>query len=170
MNKNLLLFLLIMSCISFAEEKPFNDHKKVKKVFLEYIKAVDAKDINKMADYFYYGDSDKTVFHFGDNPPLAIYTKVELMEILSAWKESPRSNFSTTRFDKIDIVPRWDHANAIICTIDAVYSRLNEDGDVINKARTLYHLYRYKNTGVLRFLNKWKPWKIYMVLDLDLES
>ena len=170
MNKNLLLFLLIMSCISFAEEKPFNDHKKVKNVFLEYIKAVDAKDINKMADYFYYGDSDKTVFHFGDNPPLAIYTRAELMEVLSAWKESPRSNFSTTRFDKIDIVPRWDHANAIICTIDAVYSRFNEDGEVINKARTLYHLYRYKNTGVLKFLNKWKPWKIYMVLDLDLES
>ena len=123
-----------------------------------------------MADYFYYGGSDKTVFHFGDNPPLAVYTEAELMELLSAWKESPRSNFSTTKFDKIDIAPRWDQANAIICTIDAVYSRLDKNGELVNKARTLYHFYRYKNTGVLRFFSKWRPWKIYMVLDLDIES
>ena len=63
MNKYLFSFLLIFN-ITFSNEKPFDDYNKIQMRFQNYIQAVDAKDIEKMTDFFYYGKGEKNYFSF----------------------------------------------------------------------------------------------------------
>jgi len=169
MNKYILSFLLIFN-ITFSNEKPFDDYDKVQMRFQDYIQTVDAKDIEKMTDFFYYGKGEKTIFHFGNNSPLIIYERKELDEIFKIWKQSPKSEFNRTRLDKINVAPRSDRKEEKLCTVDVTYSRLGDDDKLISKRRSIYHFYRYKNSWIKRFIKKWKEWKIYMVVDVDIES
>ena len=61
------LFIIIsLSTSLFSEKKKFDDYDNVQKIFQAYVKVVDEKNVNEMSKFFYYGDGDKTVFHFGD--------------------------------------------------------------------------------------------------------
>ena len=165
-----LLLVFSLSSSLLSEEKKFDDYDNVEKIFQAYIKAVDEKNIKEMSKFFYYGDEDKTIFHFGDNPPISIYELEELEQILTAWKESPNSNFRRTRLDKINIAPRYDWIDERICTVDVTYSRLGDSDEFISQKRSVYHLYRGKNSGIIGLLKKWKKWKIYMIVDVEVES
>ena len=165
------LFIIIsLSTSLFSEEKKFDDYDNVQKIFQAYIKAVDEKNIDEMSKLFYYGDGDKTIFHFGDNPPISVYELDELKQILEAWKKSPNSNFHRTRLDRINIAPRYDWIDERICTVDVTYSRLGGNDEFISQKRSIYHFYRNKNSGIFRFFRKWKKWKIYMLVDTEVES
>ena len=165
------LFIIIsLSTSLFSEEKKFDDYDNVQKIFQAYVKVVDEKNIEEMSKFFYYGDGDKTIFHFGDNPPISVYELGELKQILTAWKESPNSNFHRTRLDRINIAPRYDWIDERICTVDVTYSRLGGNDEFISQKRSIYHFYRNKNSGIFRFFRKWKKWKIYMLVDTEVES
>jgi len=172
MNKYPILFFVFFSIFNNAlsNEKPFEDYDKIQTLFQGYIQAVDSKDIEKMTEYFYYGKGEKTIFHFGINPPIAVYEKQELDEIFNIWKTSPKSEFKRTRLDKVNIVPRSDREGESVCTVDVTYSRIGDNDQLINQRRSIYHFYRYKNSGIMRLIKRWKEWKIYMVVDVDLES
>ena len=107
------LFIIIsLSSSLFSEEKKFDDYDNVEKIFQAYLKVVDEKNVDEIAKYFYYGGGpDRTIFHFGNNPPIMVYELEELKQILIAWKESPNSNFHRTRLDRINIAPRYDWIN-----------------------------------------------------------
>ena len=165
-----LLLVISLSTSLFSEEKKFDDYDNVQKIFQAYVKAVDEKNINKMSKYIHVGDGPMTIFHFGDNPPISIYELEELEQILTAWKESPNSNFHRTRLDKINIAPRYDWIDEKVCTVDVTYSRLGEDDEFIVQKRSIYHFYRDKNSGIFGFFKKWKKWKIYMLVDTEVES
>ena len=47
---------------------------------------------------------------------------------------------------------------------------LGEDDEFISQKRSIYHFYRDKNSGIIGFLKKWKKWKIYMLVDTEVES
>ena len=166
------LFIIIsLSSSLFSEEKKFDDYDNVEKIFQAYLKVVDEKNVDEMAKYFYYGGGpDRTIFHFGDNPPIIVYELEELKQILTAWKESPNSNFHRTRLDRINIAPRYDWIDERICTVDVTYSRLGGNDEFISQKRSIYHFYRDKNSGIFRFFRKWKKWKIYMLVDTEVES
>ena len=166
------LFIIIsLSSSLFSEEKKFDDYDNVEKIFQAYIKVVDEKNVDEMAKYFYYGGGpDRTIFHFGNNPPIMVYELEELKQILTAWKESPNSNFHRTRLDRINIAPRYDWIDEKICTVDVTYSRLGGNDEFISQKRSIYHFYRDKNSGIFRFFRKWKKWKIYMLVDTEVES
>ena len=165
-----LLPVISLSSSLLSEEKKFDDYDIIEKIFQAYIRAVDEKNIEEMSNFFYYGDENKTVFHFGDNPPISIYELDELKQILTAWKESPNSNFHRTRLDEINIAPRYDWIDERICTVDVTYSRLGEDDEFIVQKRSIYHFYRDKNSGIFGFFKKWRKWKIYMLVDTEVES
>ena len=165
------LFIIIsLSTSLFSEEKKFDDYDNIQKIFQAYIESVDDKNIEEMSKFFYYGDGDKTIFHFGDNPPISVYELGELKQILTAWKESPNSNFHRTRLDRVNIAPRYDWIDDRICTVDVTYSRMGEDEELISQKRSIYHFYRVKKSGIIRFFKKWKKWKIYMIVDVEAES
>ena len=94
----------------------------------------------------------------------------ELKQILTAWKESPNSNFHRTRLDRINIAPRYDWIDERICTVDVTYSRLGANDEFISQKRSIYHFYRDKYSGIFRLFRKWKKWKIYMLVDTEIES
>jgi len=165
------LFIIIsLSTSLFSEEKKFDDYDNVQKIFQAYVKAVDEKNINKMSKYIHVGDGPMTIFHFGDNQPILVDEFDELKQILIAWKESPNSSFYRTRLDRINIAPRYDWLDERICTVDVTYSRLGDSDEFISQKRSVYHLYRGKNSGIIGLLKKWKKWKIYMIVDVEVES
>ena len=82
------LFIIIsLSSSLFSEEKKFDDYDNVEKIFQAYLKVVDEKNVDEIAKYFYYGGGpDRTIFHFGDNPPIIVYELEELKQILTHGK------------------------------------------------------------------------------------
>jgi len=165
------LFIIIsLSTSLFSEEKKFDDYDNVQKIFQAYVKAVDEKNINKMSKYIHIDGGPQTIFHFGDNQPIVVSRLDELKQILKAWKNSPNSNFHRTRLDKVNIAPRYDWLDERICTVDVTYSRIGENEELISQKRSVYHFYRDKYSGVIGFLKKWKKWKIYMIVDVEVDS
>ena len=68
-----IILVLSLSSSLLSKEKKFDDYDNIEKIFQAYIKAVDEKNIDEMSKYFYYGGgSDRTIFHFGDSPPLLV--------------------------------------------------------------------------------------------------
>ena len=165
------LFIIIsLSTSLFSEKKKFDDYDNDQKIFQAYVEAVDEKNINKMSKYIHVGDGPMTIFHFGDNQPIVVSGLDELEQILTTWKNSPNSNFHRTRLDRVNIAPRYDWLDERICTVDVTYSRIGENAELISQKRSVYHFYRDKNSGVIGFLKKWKKWKIYMIVDVEVES
>ena len=161
--------LILVSSLLFGNDiVGFQDYESVNSVFNHYLEAVDNKNIKKMSEFFYYGGSDRTTFFFGDNPPVVINTEKDLIDIFTSWKKSERANFERTRIDNISIAPASDYKDARLCIVDVTYSRLNKDDIPVNQARAAYHFYRDKTKKLFGFWEKWSKWKIYMVVDLDL--
>ena len=169
MNKNLFYIWFILSNIVFAglQDTTFNKYDEVNNVFESYLLVVDEKNITKMSKYF---QTDWCTLHFGSGIPIVITNKEEFNIVFNNWKNSSKANFVKTKLDKIEIAPVWDHIDTKLCTVDATYSRLNEQGEVLGTGRALYHFVRHKYSGLYRFFKKWKKWKIYMITDLDPES
>ena len=165
-----LLLVFSLSSGLLSEEKKFDDYDNVEKIFQAYVKAVDEKNINKMSKYIHIDGGPQTIFHFGDNQPIVISGLNELKQILTTWKNSPNSNFHRTRLDRVNIAPRYDWLDERICTVDVTYSRIGENEELISQKRSVYHFYRDKNSGVIGFLKKWKKWKIYMIVDVEVDS
>ena len=165
-----LLLVISLSSSLLSEQKKFDDYDNVEKIFQAYVKAVDEKNINKMSKYIHLDGGPQTIFHFGDNQPIVVSRLDELKQILKAWKNSPNSNFHRTILDKVNIAPRYDWLDERICTVDVTYSRIGENEELISQKRSVYHFYRDKYSGVIGFLKKWKKWKIYMIVDVEVDS
>ena len=149
------LFIIIsLSTSLFSEEKKFDDYDNVQKIFQAYVKAVDEKNINKMSKYIHIDGGPQTIFHFGDNQPIVVNGLDELKQILTTWKNSPNSNFHRTRLDRVNIAPRYDWLDERICTVDVTYSRIGENEELISQKRSVYHLYRGKNSGIIGLFKK----------------
>tara|TARA_Y100001970_G_C13876762_1_gene671795 strand:+ start:190 stop:702 length:513 start_codon:yes stop_codon:yes gene_type:complete len=168
MLKYLFIIISLLNSL-FSEEKKFDDYDNVEKIFQAYVKAVDEKNIDKMLKYIHVGGGPKTIFHFGENPPIVVRELDELKQILTVWKNSPNSNFHRTRLDTVNIAPRYDWLDERICTVDVTYSRLGDSDEFISQKRSVYHFYRAKNSGIIGFFKKWEKWKIYMLVDVEVE-
>ena len=169
MKKNFLFIPFLISNLIFSQEekKLFQEYEDVERIFNKYLLEVDKKDIRKMHHYF----NDRCTMVFGSRTPKVMKTREEFINIFTAWKNSSKAKFFKTRIDKIQVLPVWDDPETSLCTVDATYSRLNENGEVITRGRTLYHFTRYKYfLGIDKIIKKFKRWKIYMMTDLDIES
>ena len=147
--------------------KKFDDYDGMETFFREYIRAVDGKNINEISNFF---DHDRCTLHYGTNQPIVLRSKDELDDLFRKWTKSPKSFFTKTRIDKIEIAPVWDDPDTKLCTVDALFSRLDDGGRVISRGRSLYHFYRGENSYPYRIIKRWKKWKIYMITDLALEN
>jgi len=169
MKKNLLFIPILISNLVIAQEEKqaFDEYEDVERVFNKYLVEVDKKNIRRMHHYF----NDKCTLVFGSGKPVVLNTKEEFINLFNIWKRSPKAEFTRTRLDKIEILPVWDTPKTRLCTVDATYSRLNGNGEVIGTGRTLYHLMRHKYfLGIDRIIRKYKKWRIYMMTDLDIDS
>ena len=155
----ILVFSLSSSLLS--EEKKFDDYEYIEKIFQAYIKAVDEKNIDEMSKQFENSKAVMVTHYQGLTMP-------QIDELRSKMRE--HGIIFIQRLDKINIAPRYDWIDEKVCTVDVTYSRLGEDDEFIVQKRSIYHFYRDKNSGIFGFFRKWKKWKIYMLVDTEVES
>ena len=107
---------------------------------------------------------------------LHLISRDELKDIFQNWKNSPRSNFSSTVLRTVS-VEETGIVNNMLAVADITYDRLDKDGNIIKTERALYHF--VKGTGYyakpLKFIwalsTRWaRDWKIYMISNIDTEQ
>ena len=166
--RSLLLMTILLHWYAFSQTmETFDDYIGLEKVFKDYIKAIDSKNMDSIVKFF---DHTDCTFHFGENKPIVINSKEELFNLFSTWINSPKSLFVSTKLEELNVVPVWDDVNTKLCTVDATYSRIGNGGVVLGRGRSLYHFYREEHVYPHRLLKKWKEWKLYMISDLAIED
>ena len=163
-----LFITILLHWYAFSQKMgTFDDHIGLEKVFKEYIKAIDSKNMDSIVKFF---DHTDCTFHFGENKPIVINSKEELLDLFSSWINSPKSLYVRTKLEELNVVPVWDDVDTKLCTVDATYSRIGNGGAALGRGRSLYHFYREKYEYPYRLLKKWKEWKLYMISDLAIED
>ena len=172
MNRLLITFFSVLTIVVATEQKPFKHEKNILAVLNEYMSSVDNKDIDAMLNHL----TIPIDLHFGSGRVVTVRSDNELKNIFQNWKNSPRSNFSSTVLRTVS-VEETGIVNNMLAVADITYDRLDKDGNIIKTERALYHF--VKGTGYyakpLKFIwalsTRWaRDWKIYMISNIDAEQ
>ena len=169
MNRLLITFFSVLTIVVATEQKPFKHEKNILAVLNEYMSSVDNKDIDAMLNHL----TIPIDLHFGSGRVVTVRSDNELKDIFQNWKNSPRSNFSSTVLRTVS-VEETGIVNNMLAVADITYDRLDKDGNIIKTERALYHF--VKGNGYyakpLKFIwalsTRWaRDWKIYMISNID---
>ena len=169
MNRLLITFFSVLTIVVATEQKPFKHEKNILAVLNEYMSSVDNKDIDAMLNHL----TIPIDLHFGSGRVVTVRSDNELKNIFQNWKNSPRSNFSSTVLRTVS-VEETGIVNNMLAVADITYDRLDKDGNIIKTERALYHF--VKGNGYyakpLKFIwavsTRWaRDWKIYMISNID---
>ena len=172
MNRLLITFFSVLTIVVATEQKPFKHEKNILAVLNEYMSSVDNKDIDAMLNHL----TIPIDLHFGSGRVVTVRSDNELKNIFQNWKNSPRSNFSSTVLRTVS-VEETGIVNNMLAVADITYDRLDKDGNIIKTERALYHF--VKGNGYyakpLKFIwalsTRWaRDWKIYMISNIDAEQ
>jgi len=172
MNRLLITFFSVLTIVVATEQKPFKHEKNILAVLNEYMSSVDNKDIDAMLNHL----TIPIDLHFGSGRVVTVRSDNELKNIFQNWKNSPRSNFSSTVLRTVS-VEETGIVNNMLAVADITYDRLDKDGNIIKTERALYHF--VKGNGYyakpLKFIwalsTRWaRDWKIYMISNIDTEQ
>ena len=159
----------MLTIVVATEQKPFKHEKNILAVLNEYMSSVDNKDIDAMLNHL----TIPIDLHFGSGRVVTVRSDNELKNIFQNWKNSPRSNFSSTVLRTVS-VEETGIVNNMLAVADITYDRLDKDGNIIKTERALYHF--VKGNGYyakpLKFIwavsTRWaRDWKIYMISNID---
>ena len=134
MNRLLITFFSVLTIVVATEQKPFKHEKNILAVLNEYMSSVDNKDIDAMLNHL----TIPIDLHFGSGRVVTVRSDNELKDIFQNWKNSPRSNFSSTVLRTVS-VEETGIVNNMLAVADITYDRLDKDGNIIKTERALYH-------------------------------
>ena len=97
-------------------------------------------------------------------------TKDDYYKVFNLWKESPNADFHKTEIDRV-VVTEVFKGNLFMNVADLIYSRFDEENNLIIQQRVTYYIMAMPKKGLLRFLNRWIwDWKIYMISNVEMDE
>ena len=174
-HKIVLLATFLFCGSLLAEDKTFKHRDKVVEIMHSYMKNVDQKNVEGMADFFTFPFD----LHFGSSAVTTVESEMDFNYIFNDWMNSERAHFSSTFIRKIDVYQTGLKLFSNFQVVaDIVYDRIDKNGNIIRTERALFHLLRgkgyYGKKGMHKFLweylTRWgRQWKIYLISNIELE-
>ena len=157
----LVFIFFLVNVVAKSNSKEF----EVENALREYLVCVDGKDVNKIAEYFYFdrkGWDRGPVFSFGDNGTIEFSHIKELKNYFSKWSSSNKAKFVSSKIESMEIFLIFDGKSNKLYNVDAIISRIDNVGTVVNRQRNLYYFQSDKTD------ESWTNWKIYMLSNISL--
>ncbi len=148
MHKTIFILFIFIVNISRADDSFLIHQNKIILLLDSYIKAVDKKEIDEMYGYY----NLPLTLHFDERDPVFIESEESFKDVFNVWKNSPKANFHHTELDSISVN---EIRKDFLCVADIVINRLNNENNIISKARLLYHFVLVDDI-----------WKIYMIVNV----
>ena len=166
-HKAILIYFLLNTVHVFGKSDSTHKYQKdIVNMLEKYFVEVDKKNIDGISQYLKVPLS----IHHNQGKVYFMRTKDDYYKVFNLWKESPNADFHKTEIDRV-VVTEVFKGNLFMNVADLIYSRFDEENNLIIQQRVTYYIMAMPKKGLLRFLNRWIwDWKIYMISNVEMDE